>query len=303
MTASASGDAHVDDPRLDHLLDVLSRASVGDDEARVDVAPEDVTDPIGLISNAVNLLLDDLAYRQRERETALAEASRARTKDEFLAFLTHDMKTPLSLLTGSLSLLETGSSEEDLAETLPMMRRAATRLRRHVQQMLDVASLEAGSDAPFQLGGVDIHAVTGHVAELFRESATVVVDVPADLPPAYADRGRVEQALANLVGEIARYGGDQPRIQVTARPVGDRIAVEVLDPRGTVPPEDVRFAFPDGAGPETEQRPAGTGLGLYLTRTLVEAQAGTLDARTDADGSVRFTLTLPRTAPSGPALS
>lgn len=135
-------------PSVDDLLDVLGRASVGDLDARVDVAPDALDDPVGLLANAVNLLLDDLAFRQQEREEALAVAVTVRAKQEFVAELTHDMQTPLALLRASVELLADSTTDSaGRGAALPVMQRAIVRLQALTAQLLDFARLQADSDA------------------------------------------------------------------------------------------------------------------------------------------------------------
>jgi signal transduction histidine kinase len=171
------------DERLDELLEVLARASVGDVDARVDVSPDDLDDPIVVIGNAVNLLLDDLAYRQRERERALLAAREAATKEELLSYLSHDMQTPLSLLLGTLTLLDDSPDPAEVATAVPIMRRAATRLQRFVSQFLDLARLGAERPLLVELSAIDVREVAERTVSLFTQRAAVPIELPDDRDP------------------------------------------------------------------------------------------------------------------------
>lgn len=281
------------DARLDHLLEVLSRASVGDLDVRVEVSAADLEDPIGLIANAVNLLLDDLAYRQREREAAIAVATEARAKEEFLAYLSHDMQTPLALLLGTLRLLESSPTDDELATAVPIMQRAASRLQRFVQQFLDLARIGADRPLLVQHQVVDVRHVAERVAALFADSGPIAVEVQEDLPSIRADEERVEQILANLVNNAVKYAGRDARIHIGARVEGSQVALEVVDDGVGMTPEDQRTAFTRYERGAAATGTSGSGLGLYLARALAEAQDGTLDLASAPGEGTRFTLRLP----------
>lgn len=275
------------------ILDVLSQASLGNVEERVAVDPTDLDDPLSLVANAVNVLLDDLQYRQQEREEALAVAIEARAKEEFLSYLSHDMQTPLALLIGTLSVLEDGPTPAELDATVPIMRRASDRLQRFVQQFLDLARLGADRPLVVQPRTVELAEVIENVVQLFADKGRIAVDVADGAGVAYADQDRVEQVLANLVGNAYKHAGPDPGVSITTEAAEDGVRIRVADRGRGMSEEDVARVFAKyerGSGPGTAP---GTGLGLYLSRALAEAQGGSLDVESRLGEGSRFTLTLP----------
>jgi K+-sensing histidine kinase KdpD len=130
-------------PGIDEILEVLARASIGDLDARVDADPADLDDDLSLIANAVNVVLEDLRYRQRERERALEVAASARAKEEFLAQLSHDMQTPLAILLGYIDIIDPSQADpDDVDSVIVPMRHAAKALHRYVRQFLDVRDVQ-----------------------------------------------------------------------------------------------------------------------------------------------------------------
>jgi signal transduction histidine kinase len=216
--ATAGGDP-LGSPLFESLLDALGAASLGDLGSRADVAPDALDDPLELVANAVNMLLDDLAYRQSEREDALRKVSAAEAKEEFLASLSHDMQTPLAIILGAIHVLDATNSPEHLESTLPLMRAAAHRLQRFVQQFLDLARLEAHEILMVRSTTVDVPNVVERTIALFVEYASITVDVPETLPPVVADPERVEQILANLLSNAFNYASTP---SVTVRPKATR---------------------------------------------------------------------------------
>lgn len=277
-----------DQPELEHILDVISLACLGDGHVRVDVDERALDDPLGLIGNAVNVLLDDLEYRQREREDALRRVASMDAKQEFLAYLSHDMQTPMAVLLGAVTVLRSSHSEADIEATLPLMEQALERLQRFVRQFLDLARLEADRELVLEVVPVELEPAVKRAIDLFADDGMIEVDLPADLPPVLADPARVEQILNNLVSNAFKYARSAPSI--TARSVGDRVEVVIADDGPGIAPAELermfgKFERGGGAG--------GAGLGLYISRALAEAQGGSLTAHSVVGEGVAFTLALP----------
>lgn len=285
-------------PDVDDILEALARASVGRD-VRLEADPTRTDEPLALIGAALNILLDDLAFRQREREEALHRVAVAEAKQDFLAHLSHDMQTPLSMLLGAVELLEPGIRTEDLDSTVPLMRSAVGTLQRLVQQFLDLARLDA--DRPFEVStsSVDLLAVVRAATDLFADRGPIPVDAPSAVPPVQADPDRVEQILANLLGNAYKYARD-PAIEIRHDRAARRVAVTILDQGDGLTETDLDHVFGRFAHGGVSTRAAGTGLGLFISRALAEAMGGSLHAASRPGEGSRFTLSL-CVAAEGPA--
>jgi signal transduction histidine kinase len=277
-------------PLFDRLLDVLGAASLGDLRPRVEVDPNALDEPLELVANAVNMLLDDLAYRQSEREEALRQVAAAEAKEEFLASLSHDMQTPLAIILGAIHVLDATNSADHLSSTLPLMRAAAHRLQRFVQQFLDLARLEAHEVLVVRPVPLEVSDVVRRTVELFVEYAPIVVDLPDGLPEVLGDPERVEQVLANLLSNAFSYASE-PRI--TARTDGDHVAIEVSDRGRGMTEDELERAFTKFERISSGRGPSGTGLGLFISRAMAEAQGGSLTGTSELGVGSRFTLRLP----------
>jgi signal transduction histidine kinase len=295
--AATGGSDPLDSPLFDSLLDTLGAASMGDLTSRVDVAPDALDDPLELLANAVNMLLDDLAYRQSEREEALRKVSAAEAKEEFLASLSHDMQTPLAIILGAIHVLDATNSPEHLESTLPLMRAAAHRLQRFVQQFLDLARLEAHEVLMVRSTIVDVPTVVERTIALFVEYESITVDLPDTLPPVLADPERVEQILANLLSNAFNYAVAP---SVTARLDGDVVTIDVADRGAGMTEEELGRAFAKFERINSRRGPSGTGLGLFISRAMAEAQGGELTASSEPGVGSRFSLRLPITAEQPP---
>jgi signal transduction histidine kinase len=276
--------------RIDGLLDVLAAASLGDLEPRVEVAPDALDEPLDLVANAVNMLLDDLAYRQRDREEALRRVAAAEAKEEFLASLSHEMQTPLAIILGAVHVLDASDDPGHLETMLPLMRAAAHRLQRFVQQFLDLARLEAHEALAVRVTAMDVAAVVDRTVALFVEYEPIAVEVPPDLPAALADPQRVEQILANLLSNAFSYAS---RPTVHAHAEGRSVVLEVVDRGEGLTQEELDQVFAKFERVNRGRAPSGTGLGLFISRAMAEAQGGRLTARSQPGVGSRFTLRLP----------
>ncbi len=277
-------------PTVDDLLDALSLASVGRD-VRLDADPTRTDEPLALIGAAINILLEDLAYRQREREDALHRVAVAEAKQEFLAYLSHDMQTPLSMLLGAIELLGPGGESEDVATTLPLMRHAVGTLERLVRQFLDLARLDAANGLEVSTRDMDVVKAVDRAVGLFADRGPIPVDRPADLPSVRADPSRVEQILANLLTNAHKYARE-PALEIRQREAAC-VEVTVTDVGDGLSPEDLEHVFGRFARGRVSPRAAGTGLGLFISRALAEEMGGSLTAESTPGEGSRFTLSLP----------
>ncbi|WP_052668180.1 sensor histidine kinase [Nitriliruptor alkaliphilus] len=278
-------------PEVDDILEALARASVGRD-VRIEADPTRREEPLALIGAALNILLEDLAFRQREREEALRQVAVAEAKQEFLAYLSHDMQTPLSMLLGAVDLLGPDARTTDLAATLPLMRSAVGTLQRLVQQFLDLARLDAQRPLEVATRTVDLLGVIDAAAELFADRGPIEVHTPEHVPPVDADPGRVEQILANLLGNAYKYARD-PSIDVEHDVEAGCVQISIVDHGEGLSETDLEHVFGRFARGGVSSRAAGTGLGLFISRALAEAMGGSLHADSRPGEGSRFTLSLP----------
>lgn len=214
---------------------------------------------------------------------AMADGLRARIEREkaFTADVAHELRTPLTGLVSAAELLP-----DDDDEAAALVRRQVTRLRRLVEDLLEVSRLEAGSEAT-NADAVDLaEATRAALAGLTAQPGAP--DVEADLPPAaeqvLLDPRRFERVLANLLTNAARHGGGACRVEVSGA------VVTVADDGPGYPPE-VLVGGPQrfhGAGPTK-----GAGLGLTIATKQAQSMGGSLAFDNPPGGGARARLTLP----------
>ena len=222
------------------------------------------------------------------------------TAAQTIATVSHELRSPLTSLRGFVGLLRSRwdrLDDDQRLEILEQVDHDAGRVGRLLTELLDISRLDAGRlvvrPERFALRPL----VEGIVERLALGVAELgcVVSFGDDLE-VFADRGKVEQILVNLLENAAKYGSPD-RIEVTAAVVADAVVVSVADAGPGVDPADHERVF-DRFFRHDDGRPDGLGLGLFISRALAEAHGGslTLDAK-DRPGA-RFCLTLPLTPPA-----
>jgi signal transduction histidine kinase len=286
-------------PGIDEILEVLARASIGDLDARVDADPADLDDDLSLIANAVNVVLEDLRYRQRERERALEVAASARAKEEFLAQLSHDMQTPLAILLGYIDIIDPSQADpDDVDSVIVPMRHAAKALHRYVRQFLDYARLEADQGLVVNSQPIDVAETVGKVMPMFATEGLITLDVACDDPTAYAEEERVERILANLLSNAFSHAPSAEGVTIRLSDGDGTVDVTIIDTGPGMTREQLERAFEKFERGDSAEKVPGTGLGLYMSRALAEAQHGSLVGESVPGEGSRFTLRLPKHPPN-----
>lgn len=236
-----------------------------------------------------------LAGRVREAHLA-AETERLSTA--LLASISHDLKTPLASILGTVTSLRSAQfAEIARQEMLAEIEDEAGRLHRFITNLLDMTRLESRAIRP-RSEPSDLADIAGsalrRAANLLGQRK-LVADIPADLPMATADPVLMEQVLFNLLDNAAKYTPDGSTIVMRARSAASQIMLQIMDEGpglGDGDPGRLFEKFYRGA--PSEAYAAGTGLGLAICRGFVEAMGGTINAANcgDCSGAV-FTITLP----------
>ena len=261
--------------------------AVGDTERSYRLRSTPMRDPTGHLLGAV-LLLEDVTH--------LREVDRL--KSEFVAAASHELRTPLTSLQMGLHLIledPTGLSDHQ-QDVLYMCRDEAQRLARLSTDLLDLTKIEAGETPP-RLSRAPTAALIRAAVEPLRlqveaKGLTLKIDVPPDLPPVLADRAHVERVLANLVTNASR-ATRRAAHHVTAAERAGQVSISVADTGRGIPAEylraDLRAVRPSSRRPLR----AAAGLGLAISRRLIEAHGGQITVQSEPGAGAIFTFTLP----------
>jgi two-component system, OmpR family, sensor histidine kinase KdpD len=239
-----------------------------------------------------------------ERETLEAAADRATllTQSEqlyktLLNSVSHELRTPIATILGAVGGLSDANTRDQPGVQMALaeeIRAAAERLNRLVENLLDMTRLEAGRLKP-RLEWCDVYDLVSMVLKRARPMLaqhTVIEDVAPDLPLVRMDFVLMEQALANLLHNAAVHTPPGTRVRLTAQVEGSDLALMVADRGPGLPPDALERIF-DKFYRAPGASVGGVGLGLSITRGLVEAHGGTIRAENRANGGARFTIRLP----------
>jgi len=227
-----------------------------------------------------------------------------RLRDAFVAAVSHEMRTPLTSITGFLEML--GDEEHELGDAgrtyLSVIRRGTTRLQRIVEDLLLVAQIEADrlelDPAPTDLGDLAVEAVEAALPAAAEQGIELVLDIEGRLP-LEADAGRLRQVLDNLVSNALKFTPAGGSVILSAANGNGPLRVEVTDTGIGIPQDEVDQLFSRFYRASTATRRAipGTGLGLVIARAIVEGHGGTISLASREGEGTRVTVTLPQSSP------
>ncbi|WNG52867.1 response regulator [Archangium minus] len=235
--------------------------------------------------------------RERARVESLMEAIRAR--DDFLSVASHELKTPLTAFQLNLNAIERGlsrTSEHNIGDRLDVARRSVRRLARLIETLLDVSQLSTGR-MQLMPEQVDLSALVGEVVANTQDEARKLktpLSVRIESPLAgHFDPDRMEQVVHNLLSNALKFGQGQP-VEVSLRSEGNVVQLSVVDHGIGIPPEDRDRVFERFERAVPVRNYGGLGLGLWVTRQVVEAHQGTILVEETPGGGATFHVRLPR---------
>jgi signal transduction histidine kinase/ActR/RegA family two-component response regulator len=256
---------------------------------------------LDLVSRQVSASLGNaLAYEsERRRAEALAELDRAKTA--FFSNVSHEFRTPLTLMLGPLRDQLDGARgvlPPALREDAELINRNARRLLRLVNSLLDFSRIEAGR-AQAVYAPVDLSALTRDLASVFRSAIErgglrLTIDCPPLPEPVHVDRAMWEKIVLNLLSNAFKFTFEG-EIEVSLRASGGAVVLQVKDTGVGIPSEEVprlfeRFHRVEGMRARTHE---GSGIGLALVQELVHMHGGSIEADSVLGAGTTFTITLP----------
>jgi signal transduction histidine kinase/CheY-like chemotaxis protein len=230
---------------------------------------------------------------------AKEEADRANTaKSEYLSRMSHELRTPLNAILGFAQLLELEDLGEEQRENLHYILSAARHLLALINEILDIAAIEAGR-LPLSLEPVAVAEVVAEAVSLIRPLAdqheVLLVSPPVSCQVhVLGDRQRLKQILLNLLSNAVKYNRQGGRVELECGPAGDGMGIQVVDTGPGIAPEAMEQLFVPFERLGSEQTGVeGAGLGLPLSKRLAEAMGGTLAVATEVGQGSRFWVELP----------
>ncbi len=246
----------------------------------------------GRLMNIIATVRDITRFRQADE-----------LKSTFISVISHELKTPVALIKGYVSTLRREDAHWDRAvvkDSLEVIEEEADRLTFLIENLLDASRLQAGA-LPIKRSDVSLPNLARRMAERFRtqtNSHTFMVDFPPDFPVVLADETRLEQVISNLFNNAIKYApGGEINIHGHVRP--DSVIICVSDQGPGIPADDIPHIFDRFyRGADMARITKGAGLGLYLSRAIIEAHGGRMWLDPAPNQGARFCFTLPRSLES-----
>ncbi len=324
---SAGADNFVSKPYDDARLIARIRATATDHalpggECAVDIQGQTfrVDAPPARILRLLVSSLEDVTVRNAELEQSRAELARVnhereglivaertarQAREELLAIVAHDLRTPLGVIGLSTNALQEAipaGPDGDEARTLAALgARAAKQMGRLIRDLLDVSSIEAGR-LRFEFSEHQPADLLDEAANLLAPLAaqkviTMETRVTAHLALVRCDRHRIQQVLSNLIGNAIKFTPESGKLMLSAASAGDEVTFFVTDNGPGISAEALPHIF-DRHWTGRGRAGADTGLGLYIAKGIVEAHEGRIAALAIPGGGTQFSFTLPCAGPA-----
>ena len=286
--------------------DFLAQVAAGKFGGRIRVPNRD---EFGTLAERMNHMSQELHRFDVEQRRAATELGRlnqqlaqsSKAKSEFLANMSHELRTPMNAILGFNEMLQDGLYGEvpaALREPLADIQVNGRHLLRLINDVLDLSKIEAGR-MELALGDYSVREVVDIVYTSLRSLAAekgldFVIDVPADLPVAHGDNGRIIQCLMNLAGNAIKFTR-QGKVEIGVERVGSELVYRVADTGIGIPKDELENVFKEFRQVDSTvtREFGGTGLGLSITRKFVEMHGGRVWVESEIGRGCTFFFALP----------
>ena len=253
----------------------------------------------GLLGRLVASAVQNIRAYETERKTVEELRRLSALRADFVSLVSHELRTPMAAVIGAARTLQQRWRElsPDQRESfLELIAGETNRLAELIGDVLDTSRIEAGTFS-FRFQEVDLGQLvhdTVATAQVGQDEVRLRADVPSALPEIRGDRDRLRQVLTNLIDNAIKYSPAGGEVEVHVYPENGRVLVDVRDNGPGIAKADQKLIFEKfgrvtGSG---DTRP-GTGLGLFIARSIAEAHGGALEVQSAPEQGATFTLELP----------
>jgi two-component system NtrC family sensor kinase len=225
-----------------------------------------------------------------------------RIKSDFVSTVSHDLRSPLTAILGYVELLDRVGPLTDMQrEFVERVHVSVQSITTLINELLDLSRIEAGFDTQKEF--FSIEAIIDATVEELRESAdtknqVITQEVPPDLPPIFASPSRIQQVLANLVGNAIKYTQETGEVKIIARTEADQLILQICDDGPGILPAEQPFVFDRFFRASNVGETDGTGLGLAIVKSIVENHHGRTWVESVPGQGSTFTVVLPLLPPN-----
>ena len=252
----------------------------------------------GLLGRLVASAVQNIRAYEAERRTVEELRRLSALRADFVSLVSHELRTPMAAVIGSAQTLQQRWRElspEQRESFLELIAGETARLATLISDVLDTSRIEAGTFS-FRFSDVDLGRLvldSVATAQVGQDEVRLRAEVREPLPPIRGDAERLRQVLMNLLDNAIKYSPADGEVEVRAYAEDGRVRVDVCDAGPGIAQEDQRLIFEKfGRVVGARGRP-GTGLGLFIARSIAEAHGGSLDVSSAPEQGATFTLDLP----------
>ncbi|MHB1413843.1 MAG: sensor histidine kinase [Chloroflexota bacterium] len=237
-----------------------------------------------------------LAGINESLQAEVVERKRAEQfKEQYISLVSHDLRAPLTVVLGQAQMLRRVKDKPDaVLRTGEAIQASGQRMNAMIQDLIDSARLEAGQ-MQLDKTPVDVLAFAEDLRERMAtalDGDRIAIDIPEEvLPPVLADPNRLERIFANLLSNALKYSQDMVTVKMAVS--GDELVVSVIDRGSGIAQADLAHLFDRFYRASGTRKVEGLGLGLYITKMLVEAHGGRLWVESELGKGSTFAFTLP----------
>jgi signal transduction histidine kinase len=232
---------------------------------------------------------------------AIRELRLAQTKSAFVSNVSHELKTPLSLISLFAELLEIGQvkSEEKKQEYYRIIREETRRLNKLIENILDFSKIEAGGKTynftECDIGEVVENVISDYQYQIKNSGFELEINLEKNLPPVLVDRDAIAQAVLNLLDNAIKYSAETKKIFVAVKTHKFNVLIEIADCGLGIPRKEQKKIFEKfyRVGNDLIHNIKGSGLGLSLVKHIVEAHQGKISVKSEVGKGSCFTISIP----------
>jgi signal transduction histidine kinase len=265
----------------------------------VDAFSEDEVELVSLLGRLVATAVQNIRAYEAERRRVEELRRLSQLRADFVSLVSHELRSPMAAVIGAARTLQdrwrmlTAAQRESF---LALIGDETARLAELVGDVLDTSRIEAGTFS-YRFEEVDLGRVVDEAVEtatLAQQEVPVVASVRGRLPAIRGDRARIRQVLGNLIENAVKYSPEGGEVRVSAAAGNGAVRIAVRDTGPGIPREQQALIFEKFGRADVEggSKP-GTGLGLFIARSIAEAHGGSLDVNSGVEPGSTFTLTLP----------
>jgi signal transduction histidine kinase len=265
--------------------------------AEADAFTSEELELVALLGRLVATAVQNIRAYEAERSTSAELRRLSALRADFVSLVSHELRSPMAAVIGAARTLQGRWREltpKQRESFLGLIGDETSRLARLIDDVLDTSRIEAGTFS-FTFSDVDLGALLRDVvaaAELAQDEVELRTDVGA-LPAVRGDRERLRQVIQNLVDNAVKYSTAGGRVSVRAVTDDGHVVIDVVDEGPGIAPEDQELIFEKFGRSSGGSAKPGSGLGLFIARSIAEAHGGTLDVESVPERGSVFRLELP----------